>query len=57
MGGHYRKDVRGIAKAEREIDRHRKKAERIAQRREAREQRPKPERAGKGPQMPGLAYG
>jgi hypothetical protein len=43
-------DIRGIAKAERARDRQAKKAEKLAKRREAREQRSEPEtRAGKGP--------
>ena len=45
------KDVRGLAKAQRENERQAKKAEKLAKRREAREQRPEPEtRAGQGPQ-------
>ena len=50
MAAQQRKDVRGIAKAERERDRQERKAEKLAKRREAREQRQEPEtRAGKGP--------
>ena len=41
-------DVRGVAKAQRERERQEKKAEKLAKRREAREQRPEPERAGQG---------
>ena len=49
MAAQQRKDVRGIAKAERERDRQERKAEKLAKRREAREQRQEPEtRAGKG---------
>ena len=48
------KDVRGLAKAQREHDRQAKRAEKRAKRRDAREQRPEPEtQAGKGPQAPG----
>ena len=41
-------DVRGVAKAQRERERQEKKAEKLAKRREAREQRPEPDRAGQG---------
>jgi hypothetical protein len=47
-------DVRGIAKTERARDRQAKKAEKLAKRRDAREQRPEPEmRAGNRPPGPG----
>ena len=41
------KDVRGLAKAQRENERQQKRAEKLAKRREAREQRPEPE-SGQG---------
>jgi hypothetical protein len=41
-------DVRGVAKAHRERERQEKKAAKLAKRRQAREQRPEPERAGQG---------
>lgn len=52
MPKNQHQDTRGFAKAQRENDRHAKKAEKLAKRREAREPRPEPERAGKGPQAP-----
>ena len=46
-------DIRGVAKAERERDRRAKKEEKLAKRRQAREQRSEPEtRAGKPPAAP-----
>ena len=48
MAENEHSDVRGVAKAQRERERQEKKAEKLAKRREAREQRPEPERAGQG---------
>lgn len=56
MPKRQRSDVRGIAKAERARDRQAKKTEKLAKRREAREQRAEPEaqaprqnKQGRGP--------
>ena len=48
MARKQQSDIRGIAKAERARDRQAKKAEKLAKRRQAREQQPEPERAGQG---------
>ena len=54
MAKNQHSDVRGVAKAQRAFDRHAKKAEKLAKRRQAREQQPEPEaRAGNRPQGPG----
>ena len=51
MANRARSDIRGVAKKQREFERHTKKQEKLAKRREAREQAPEPDaRVGKGAQ-------